>query len=267
MEENLISSCVQETVNDLKLYGIIILIVIAVSIIFAIVSAIVKSAQRRAEEKRNQRNATLSNVGLSVSTQVIEPQNTEERILLIQSSKDNLERLYNEYLSNQIGTVGNGKQIFAEFKKNYLAQVKDKGILDAVLPLFDKYEPLFAKVVTLADIDKMSGKEFESFTASLLSGLKYRNIELTKASNDQGVDVVAEKDGVRYAIQCKRYASNLGNKPVQEVHTGKYLYHCDVGVVLTNQYFTVGAKQAAEMTGTLLWDRDYLLQMLNEVQL
>ena len=68
---------------------------------------------------------------------------------------------------------------------------------------------------------------------------------------------------MRYAIQCKCYSSALGNTPVQEVCAGKSMYNCHVGVVMTNNYFTAGAKQLAEKNGILLWDRDKLQQMID----
>lgn len=115
----------------------------------------------------------------------------------------------------------------------------------------------------MSHIDTMEGHEFEHFTADLLRRIGYQNVEVTRGSGDQGVDVLAEKDGVRYAIQCKCYSSDLGNTPVQEVNTGKTIYRCHVGVVITNRYFTIGAKEAAEATGVLLWDRDKLEEMLS----
>ena len=75
------------------------------------------------------------------------------------------------------------------------------------------------------------------------------------------VDILAKKAGIKYAIQCKCYATDLGNKPVQEVNTGKTIYHCHVGAVMTNRYFTEGAKQAADATGVLLWNRDDVKKM------
>lgn len=116
---------------------------------------------------------------------------------------------------------------------------------------------------SLARIDKMEGHEFERFTADLLRKLGYERVEVTPGSGDQGVDVIAVKDGKRYAIQCKRYSQKLGNKPVQEVFAGKTIYGCSVAVVLTNNYFTDGAKEAAKATGVELWDRDTLRRMLD----
>ena len=44
--------------------------------------------------------------------------------------------------------------------------------------------------------------------------------------------------------------------------TGKEIYKCHVGVVLTNQYFTLGTKELAKATDVLLWDRDELQRMI-----
>lgn len=114
----------------------------------------------------------------------------------------------------------------------------------------------------LESVDNMEGHAFEYWCAALLRRNGFADVEVTPGSNDQGVDVLAKKDGIKYAIQCKCYSSDLGNKPIQEVHTGKSLYHCQIGVVMTNRYFTQGARDAAEATGTLLWDRDKLREMM-----
>ena len=114
----------------------------------------------------------------------------------------------------------------------------------------------------LFEIDNMDGHEFERWCANLLEENGFTNVEVTPGSNDQGVDVLAEKSGIKYAVQCKCYSSDLGNTPVQEVTTGKYVYRCHIGAVMTNRYFTAGAKEAAEATGTLLWDRDTIREML-----
>lgn len=114
----------------------------------------------------------------------------------------------------------------------------------------------------LGRIDKMEGHQFEHWCADLLKKNGFSSVEVTVGSGDQGVDVLARKDGILYAIQCKCYSKDLGNKPVQEVNTGKTVYRCQIGVVMTNRYFTKGAKDAADATGVLLWDRDKLKHMM-----
>ena len=114
----------------------------------------------------------------------------------------------------------------------------------------------------LEKVDGMDGPSFEYWCADLLKAIGFQNVEVTQGSGDQGVDILANRDGIKYAIQCKRYSSDLGNKPVQEVNTGQAIYHCQIGAVMTNRYFTIGGKEAAEATGVLLWDRDKLKEML-----
>lgn len=112
-----------------------------------------------------------------------------------------------------------------------------------------------------ACVDAMDGHTFEYWCAELLRKNGFTDVTVTKSSGDQGVDLLAKKDGIKFAIQCKCYASNVGNTPIQEVSAGKTFYNCQIGVVMTNRYFTQGAIALAERTGTLLWDRDKLAKM------
>lgn len=111
--------------------------------------------------------------------------------------------------------------------------------------------------------DYMTGEDFELYVAQLLGNIGFYNIQNTKGSGDQGVDILAEKEGMKYAFQCKRYDKPVGNKAVQEVFAGKFFYHCHVAVVVTNNYFTQSAKELAHQNGVVLWDRDYLQNIVN----
>lgn len=125
--------------------------------------------------------------------------------------------------------------------------------------LTDKHEKVQAELLS---IDLMEGHQFESWCADALKSIGFCNVSVTPGSGDQGVDILADKDGVKYAFQCKRYTSDLGNTPIQEVHSGKDYYHRHVGVVITNRLFTSGAIALATETGTLLWDRGWITNYL-----
>ena len=116
----------------------------------------------------------------------------------------------------------------------------------------------------LCEIDAMTGHEFEHYVASLLKDIGYTKVFVTPGSGDQGVDIVATRNGVKYAFQCKNYSRPLGNKPIQEVVTGRIIWNCDEAVVVTNNYFTKGAIAAAQATNVILWDRDCLIELLEE---
>lgn len=115
-----------------------------------------------------------------------------------------------------------------------------------------------------ADIDLMEGHDFEYFCAELLRGHGFLEVEVTKGSGDYGIDILAEKDGVTYAIQCKCYGAPVGVGAVQEAYAGRDYYDRMVGAVLTNQYFTAPAVEAAKRLKILLWDRGYLEMMMEE---
>lgn len=115
----------------------------------------------------------------------------------------------------------------------------------------------------LARIDGMEGHAFEYWCAQLLKDSDFYNVEVTKGSNDDGVDVIAFKDGKRWGFQCKRYNSSLGKPSVQQICTGLKPYNCQVGVVMTSNYFTKGAIVLAETNGIRLWDRNKIIELLN----
>ena len=113
-------------------------------------------------------------------------------------------------------------------------------------------------------LDEMDGHEFEYFCAELLQEKGFYEVEVTKGSGDYGIDILAEKDGVTYAIQCKRYSDPVGVKAIQEAYAGRDYHDRMVGAVLTNQYFTTPAVEAAKKLKILLWDRGYLESMMEE---
>lgn len=114
------------------------------------------------------------------------------------------------------------------------------------------------------NIEIMEGHDFELFCAELLEKRGFCEVEVTKGSGDYGVDILAEKDGITYAIQCKRYSAPVGVKAIQEAYAGKDYYDRMVGAVLTNQYFTQPAVEAARKLKILLWDGGYLGSMMEE---
>ena len=108
---------------------------------------------------------------------------------------------------------------------------------------------------------EMEGTEFEAYCAKLLQANGFTEIEMTPATADFGVDIFAEKDGLTYAFQCKRYNHPVGTKAVQEIYAGRDFYHCMIGVVLTNERFTTGAAKLAEAFNILLWDGNMLEEL------
>lgn len=93
--------------------------------------------------------------------------------------------------------------------------------------------------------------EFEALCARKM-GQGGWDAELTKASGDQGADVICRKGDTSIVLQCKLYSSPIGNKAVQEAFAAKSYYDLQHAAVVSNQSYTKSATELANMTGVLL---------------
>jgi restriction system protein len=94
------------------------------------------------------------------------------------------------------------------------------------------------------DVAQLSPREFEQHCASILFRCGW-TVHPTPVTGDHGADVVAEKDGHRLIVQCKLYASPVGNKAVQEVYAARPLYNGTHACVVAPSGFTPQARRAA----------------------
>jgi HJR/Mrr/RecB family endonuclease len=115
------------------------------------------------------------------------------------------------------------------------------------------------------EIDKMTGIQFEEFVKDLLKKCGYTNVETTKASGDEGVDIIAYRNGKKIAIQCKRYKGKISNSAVQQVYSGKSFYDCHEAYVITNSQYTENAVTLAKKLKVKLIDRNQLFDMFEQV--
>ena len=109
---------------------------------------------------------------------------------------------------------------------------------------------------------RLTGPEFEAYFALVLSDNGFKNVQVTKGSGDQGVDILAERNGKSYAIQCKNYDGAVGTFAVQEAFAGAEYYGCELAAVVCPGTFTRAAKELAAQTGVILWDGERLSQMM-----
>lgn len=103
-------------------------------------------------------------------------------------------------------------------------------------------------------VEKMTGIEFERLIANLLQRMGFR-VELTRASGDGGIDIIAELAkplvGGRFLIQCKRFApETLVGAPVVREFYGALVADGKAvkGILITTSGFTA---QALEFARTL----------------
>lgn len=121
------------------------------------------------------------------------------------------------------------------------------------------------RALRISDIDSMSGWAFEQYVAKLLRSRGFQTT-VTKGSGDSGVDIIAAKDGKRYAVQCKRYSQPVSRGAVSDAVAGVAHYKCTASMVVTNSHFTPGAKALAASNQCILVDRDALAAWIGEWQ-
>lgn len=115
-----------------------------------------------------------------------------------------------------------------------------------------------------AELDLLSGKEFEEFLAGLFRGQGY-SAELTPITGDYGADLILIKDGVRIAVQAKRYAGSVGVQAVQEALSGRAYYQCDNAWVITTGAFTTNALELAKKSGVKMISRSDLGNLMKNI--
>lgn len=152
--------------------------------------------------------------------------------------------------------------LFYEYDKK-LEGIKEKLSDDAIKKkLITKQKRKISKY-TITDVDLMNGSEFEEFVGVLFKKMGYAS-KVTQKSGDQGIDVIATRNGTKIGIQVKCYSNSVGNSAVQEAIAGKNFYKCDKALVVTNNYFTPAAIELAQTSDIILWNRDLLKEKIAE---
>jgi restriction system protein len=108
----------------------------------------------------------------------------------------------------------------------------------------------------LEAIGAMTPIEFERLVAQRLTDWGWQ-AGTTKRSGDQGVDVIAEKNGVSLVVQCKHTSARVGNGAVQEAVAGRGFENAHHAAVVTSgPGYTSSARQLAQMNNVTLLHYD-----------
>jgi hypothetical protein len=118
---------------------------------------------------------------------------------------------------------------------------------------------------------ELSGTEFEELISTLLARMEFL-AEMTKASGDGGIDIVATLDkpivGGRYLFQCKRYApdSLIGAAAMRDFYGAVMADKAVKGIFITTSDFTVQAREFAERVGLELINPPRLRELLAQYE-
>lgn len=99
----------------------------------------------------------------------------------------------------------------------------------------------------------MNPYRLEHVVKDLLEAIGYQNIEVTRPSNDKGVDVVGDINigisAVREVVQVKRQVGNVQRPALDEFRGSLHRFNALRGTIITTSDFSSGVKQAAYEPG------------------
>ncbi len=111
------------------------------------------------------------------------------------------------------------------------------------------------------DIDGMDNREFEAFVADFWRRQDYQ-FKVTQAVADGGVDVIAENENERLAIEIKwRSDTNVGAPTIRELAGVIRPDRFDRGIVVTNTNYTSGGYEEVNQLPITLSDGDDIRQL------
>ena len=98
-----------------------------------------------------------------------------------------------------------------------------------------------------------NGREFEEFVARKLQSQGF-DVDLTKRTNDKGIDVIAQKGRYTYAVQAKHYSeeNKVGSVAVQKASGLPARSDIDGAMIVISSSFTSEAEQVAANRGVKL---------------
>lgn len=117
--------------------------------------------------------------------------------------------------------------------------------------------------LTLAQVDKMSGEDFELLLANLFTQMGY-TVRTTPTTGDYGADLLLFSNTNVTVVQAKRYKSNVGVSAVQEIVSAKPVYSASHAVVVSNAEFTKAAQNLALANNVRLIGRTELANLLRQ---
>lgn len=185
-------------------------------------------------------------------------------------------RFNNTLSKNDVITLDNNI-MNTEFIINQKVEKYDKRRLDMIFPRFQKimsdyHENIVSQKLQeqnniefderISDLYNLSPREFEEWTASLFSALGYGKVTLTPQTADKGIDILAEKDGFKIAVQCKKYKGVVGSPLVQQFLGAMQTSEIEKGFFVTTGTFSIEAEKAVLNMPIELWDKISLKRLI-----
>ena len=163
-------------------------------------------------------------------------------------------------IQQTIRTLSKNKQDLVLLRYNEItADYNTK--LEAIREKERKSIDLHKRVTSLSELNP---REFEEYLTEIFKLLGYEKTTLTPEMNDKGVDILMEKNGKRYAVQCKRYKGIIGSPVIQSFLGAMQHAQVSHGFLVTTSTFSLEAEKMASQHPIELVDATKLAHMIQQ---
>jgi Predicted endonuclease distantly related to archaeal Holliday junction resolvase and Mrr-like restriction enzymes len=155
--------------------------------------------------------------------------------------------------------------VWTKRRRSAAQQTKKKPNMQSKAPsaTSTQYKMLSAQDLIHADVDTLSGSEFERLMELYYTSKGY-SVSRIGGARDHEVDLILKgKEGYKIAVQCKRWKRDVGNDIVLRLKAGKQVHGCYDAWIVTTSNFTKAAKEAAERLNIKLINGLVLQDKLN----
>ncbi|MBU4251639.1 MAG: PTS sugar transporter subunit IIA [Candidatus Omnitrophica bacterium] len=151
------------------------------------------------------------------------------------------------------------------YTKNEIADLIKEAREKIEIEEFEQNLGIQQQEIGIGDFRNLRGHEFEEYVQKLFELLGYATIRMP-LTGDQGADLIISREGIKTAVQIKKYDGSVSNKAIQEVVAAKTYYKADKAMVVTNSSFTSGAIDLALANDVELWDGQKLERTINDLK-
>ncbi len=164
---------------------------------------------------------------------------------------NNLKHIYN-LLKDHIERYSRQEQIYLETltKEESIRQQKEKDY--------------FQRIKKLEELQKIDPLQFEKIISTLFKRMGY-DVLLTKASRDEGIDLIITKNGKKSVVQCKRYSGTVGQPTARDLYGSMIHNHAEDAYLITTGVFSLPAQTWASGKPIHLVDGNMLVEWIETI--
>ncbi len=175
------------------------------------------------------------------------------------SGYDNLYKIYNYAKECRQKDLNKQKEYIENQEKMQAEKIVEEKFIHQ-----QQERDYFRRIKRLEDIQKIDPIQFEKIIFALFKRMGY-DVLLTKASRDEGIDLILSKNGKKSVVQCKRYSGTVGQPIARDLYGSMIHNRAEDAYLITTGVFSLPAQTWASGKPIHLVDGKMLVEWLETI--